>query len=568
MTEPAKLSFTHADSELSQFLEKVGIGLWEYDLALDRLRYSEQISAWMGGDFPPAEGATLNEWIARIHPSDQAGVAAAVEFSLESSEPISIEYRFAHRDGHWVWLKAQGQWTQRDAQGAPLRMLGTKVDISQAVRMREQLAEREALLRATLNATNDGILVISESGKMLTANRRFQELWRIPDAILANGEDDKLMACVLSQLSDENAFVAEVQRLYGSEETSFDKLKFKDGRIYERFSEALQLGDARARVWSFRDVTARQFALSQLQAERDLFVGGPVGVLVWRMAENWPLEYASPNVASIFGYSAESMRAAEFHYANCIHPNDLARVAAEVEHYVADSALRTWEQRYRIVLPDGCVRWIYDFTVAERDAHGQALRLRGYVMDETAQHESAEALQRTKEQLQFAIEGSGVGMWDWEVQTGRVTFNVRWAEIIGYRLEELEPISIKTWQELAHPDDLKFSIAALEAHFRGESERYIFESRMRHKQGHWVWVLDQGQVVEWDGEDSATRKPVRMVGTHLEITERKQLQEKLEHEQSFLKTLIQTIPDLVWLKDINGVYLACNPRFEKLYGIY
>ncbi len=566
MTDSARLTLTDADTELRQVLENIGIGLWEYDFVFDRLRYSEQISIWLGGDFPPAEGATLNEWFARIHPSDLAAVVAAVEFCRQSSEPISIEYRFAHRDGHWIWLKAQGQLTQRDAHGAPLRMLGTKVDISQAVRIREQLAEREALLRATLNATNDGILVISESGKLLTANRRFQELWRIPDAILANGEDDKLMACVLNQLSDANAFVAEVQRLYGSEETSFDKLKFKDGRIYERFSEALQLGDARARVWSFRDVTARQFALSQLQAERDLFVGGPVGVLVWRMAENWPLEYASPNVASIFGYSAEAMRAAEFHYANCIHPDDLARVIAELEHYVVDSTLRTWEQRYRIVLPDGRVRWIYDFSFAERDAHGQALRLRGYVMDETAQHESADALRRTKEQLQFAIEGSDVGMWDWEVQTGRTSFNARWAEIVGYRLEELEPISIETWSKLAHPDDLNRSNELLEAHFRGESERYVFESRVRHKQGHWVWVLDQGKVVEWDSEDPSTRKPLRMVGTHLEITERKQLQEKLEREQSFLKTLIQTIPDLVWLKDINGVYLACNPRFEKLYG--
>jgi PAS domain S-box-containing protein len=508
MTESARLTLTDADSELGQLLENIGIGLWEYDLALDRLRYSEQISAWLGGDFPPPEGATLNEWFARIHPSDLAGVVAAVKFCRESSQPISIEYRFAHRDGHWIWLSAKGQLTQRDADGAPLRMLGTKVDISQAVRMREQLAEREALLRATLNASNDGILVISESGKVLTANRRFQSLWRIPDAVLANGEDDKLMACVLNQLSDADAFVAEVERLYGSEETSFDKLEFKDGRIYERFSEALLLGDEKARVWSFRDVTARQLALRQLQAERDLFVGGPVGVLVWRMVENWPLEYASPNVASIFGYSAETMLADGFRYANCIHPDDLARVGAEVELYIADSARQTWEQRYRIALPDGRVRWIYDFTFAERDADGQALRLRGYVMDETAQHESADMLRRTKEQLQFAIEGSDVGMWDWEVQTGRTSFNARWAEIVGYRLEELAPISIETWSKLAHPDDLKSSIAALEAHFRGESERYIFESRMRHKQGHWVWVLDQGKVVEWDSDDPGHPKTV------------------------------------------------------------
>jgi PAS domain S-box-containing protein len=559
-------SHVASESDLLQLLQAVCIGFWEYDQTLDRLYYSDPLRAWLGGDFPPAEGATLADWLARIHPADQAAVAVAVQGCRESNQPFAIDYRFAHRDGHWIWLQARGHVTRRDTNGAPLRLVGTKLDASEMVAARQRLAEREATLSATLNATADGILVIGDNGRILTANRRFQALWRIPDGLIEQADDAKLIACVLDQLCDPANFLAEIERLYGSNDSSLDTLQFKDGRIYERYSEALRIGGARARVWSFRDVTERDHAMKLLQAERDLFVGGPVGVLIWRMRDKWPLEYVSPNIGGVFGYSPAAMLAPDFNYADCIHPDDLPSVIDEVSGHLADPARQTWEQRYRIVLPDGGVRWIYDFTVAERDARGQAIRLRGYVMDETRQHEAALALRHAKEQLQFAIQGSGVGLWDWEVQTGRILFNSRWAEIVGYSLEEVAPISIETWLRLAHPDDLQYSTRALHAHFRGETDRYVCETRMRHKQGHWVWVLDQGQVVEWEGAEVATRKPVRMVGTHLDITQRKQLQEALERERSFLKTLIQTIPDLVWLKDPNGVYLACNPRFEKLYG--
>lgn len=303
-----------------------------------------------------------------------------------------------------------------------------------------------------------------------------------------------------------------------------------------------------------------------LRAERDLFVGGPVGVLIWRNEADWPLDYASANIGNVFGYSAEQMRAPDFHYAHCVHPDDLARVAEEVAGHLADVTRKTWEQHYRIVWPDGSVHWLYDFTVAERDAEGRALRLRGYVTDETEARETAKRLAEVREQLEFAIQGSGVGLWDWRVSTGELVVNPRWAELLGYTLAELAPISIGTWQSVAHPDDLPRSEAALQAHFSGASDRYVCEMRMRHKSGAWIWVLDQGRVVEWQGDDPGHRQPLRMVGTHTDITRLKVLEESLQQERGLLKSLIQNIPDLIWMKAPDGTYLACNPRFERFIG--
>ncbi|MCF7876218.1 diguanylate cyclase, partial [Candidatus Bipolaricaulota bacterium] len=125
------------------------------------------------------------------------------------------------------------------------------------------------------------------------------------------------------------------------------------------------------------------------------------------------------------------------------------------------------------------------------------------------------------------------GIWDWNVQTGEVVFDERWAEIAGYTLEELRPVTIETWEELAHPEDLKRSEELLEKHFNGETEVYECEARMKHKSGDWVWVLDRGRVVEWDEEG----KPVRMVGTHQDITDRKRAEQALDEERNKLKEL-------------------------------
>lgn len=107
------------------------------------------------------------------------------------------------------------------------------------------------------------------------------------------------------------------------------------------------------------------------------------------------------------------------------------------------------------------------------------------------------------------LEGTNVGTWEWNVQTGETTFNERWAEIIGYTLEELAPVSIETWKRFTHPDDLKVCNDLLEKHFREELEYYDCEVRVLHRNGTWVWVHDRGKVVTWIPEG----RPLLMSGT-------------------------------------------------------
>jgi len=129
--------------------------------------------------------------------------------------------------------------------------------------------------------------------------------------------------------------------------------------------------------------------------------------------------------------------------------------------------------------------------------------------------------QDDNEHLELVFNATGVGIWDWQVQTGELTFNKRWAEIIGYTVDELQPIDFNTWSTNLHPEDLIKANNILAQHFDGQRELYEIEARMMHKSGHYTWVQASGKLVERDDEG----KPKRMIGTHLDITERKNSEE-------------------------------------------
>lgn len=138
-----------------------------------------------------------------------------------------------------------------------------------------------------------------------------------------------------------------------------------------------------------------------------------------------------------------------------------------------------------------------------------------------------------EKQLELVIRSTGVGIWDWHIPSGEVQFNERWANIVGYTLAELAPLNIHTWLKLAHPDDLAESNRQLQRHWQGETDYYLCETRMRHKNGHWVWVYDTGQLIERD----ANGQPLRMIGTHLDISQNKRLVAELQDANARLTEL-------------------------------
>jgi len=141
-------------------------------------------------------------------------------------------------------------------------------------------------------------------------------------------------------------------------------------------------------------------------------------------------------------------------------------------------------------------------------------------------------LKETGNRLDLVIRGMNVGFWDWKVLTGELVLNERWAAIIGYTLKEISPVNIETWIRFVHPDDLIISNRELERHFSGETEFYDVEVRMMHKNGNLVWVHDRGRVFERDPDG----KPLRVAGTHTDITDRKEAEVRLLNAKELAET--------------------------------
>lgn len=160
--------------------------------------------------------------------------------------------------------------------------------------------------------------------------------------------------------------------------------------------------------------------------------------------------------------------------------------------------------------------------------------------------------------LENVINATRAGTWYWNIQTGEAEFNERWAEILGFSLNELKPVSIDTWLSLVHPDDLQVSEQLLESYFNGQIDFYECETRMRHKAGHWVWILESGKVTKW----TEAGEPLEMFGTHLDITARKHDEEQLALAASVYKQVHEGI----LITNKQGRIVDVNDAFTRITG--
>ena len=195
-----------------------------------------------------------------LFPAEQAAKFRAEELKVFAGEPVidreSICVYFDGRDHTVMTSKVPF----RDSEGRICGLVGIGHDITDRKRADEALRASEAELRAILESTGDGILAVDRSGdKVIKTNRRFAELWRIPQSVIDAGDNSALRNFVLNQLADPDAFLKRVHELYGTDTVVVDTLVFKDGRILERHGFPMQLdGVVIGRVWSFRDVTDRK----------------------------------------------------------------------------------------------------------------------------------------------------------------------------------------------------------------------------------------------------------------------------------------------------------------------
>lgn len=172
------------------------------------------------------------------------------------------------------------------------------------------------------------------------------------------------------------------------------------------------------------------------------------------------------------------------------------------------------------------------------------------------------ALRESHQRYELALQGAGLGAWDWNIQTGKLIFNNRWAEMLGYDLEKLQP-TLETWRQLIHPEDLPAAQRAWDDHVAGLTEHYTAKMRMKTEAGGWLWVMNSGRVFERD----ATGKPLRALGTHQDIDVPKRAKQALDEQRTMLESILNSVPQGIFWKDRNSIYLGCNQVFANAAGL-
>jgi len=264
--------------------------------------------------------------------------------------------------------------------------------------------------------------------------------------------------------------------------------------------------------------------------EQNNFNSGKIYNLELGNGEELPIKTISPNACKAFGISLTSD---QINYIKIIHPEDVTSYKLNLEKAVSQGKDEVVNELYRIVTSQNDIRYLYDHIQILRHKSGDVAGYQLLIFDLTEIH-----LQKNR--LELVLEGSGLGLWDWNPQTNEVTFDRNWAEMLGYDLEEIE-FNLNSWESRVHLDDLASCYEDIKSHMEGKDDLYQNIHRMKHKDGSWVYIWDRGKIVDRD----INGNPTRFTGTHTNVTAQKiaeqNLLKEIESKETFFAVMSHEI---------------------------
>lgn len=232
--------------------------------------------------------------------------------------------------------------------------------------------------------------------------------------------------------------------------------------------------------------------------------------------------FSSAGIEQVYRVTPDEVRDDASKVYTRLHPDDFEGVVASIQASARD--LTPWRDEYRVRFDDGVVRWLQGHAMPEREPDGSTL-WHGFITDITERKEAERALQQSQERFNLAMDATSDGLWDLDVPTGVGSFSPAYFGMLGYAAHSFEELGL-SWAELVHPDDRSRAVSVNLDCIEGRVERFEVEFRMRAKDGEWRWILGRGKAVGRDAKGRA----LRMLGTHVDITERKKLQAQLAQQ--------------------------------------
>ena len=550
ITERKAMEATLRNNESNLRLSQAcgGIGTWEADLITNRQTWSESCLSLLG--FPELSSPSWDDFLEAVHFEDREQVTDAIRSHIENNTKYDVEYRITSHQDDIRWMRSVGE-LKRDINGKPGVIRGIVQDVTDRKLTQIKLEQSVSLLQATLESTQDAVLVVDSSGKWILHNKRFLDLWHITPEIIESKDDNSALSYVLNQLENADAFLTKVMELYNTPETnSFDILKFKNGKVIERYSIPQKInGKIVGRVWSFRDVTEYTKAKQELkkEAEKNLAILHNASDGIHILDYDGNILEVSDSFCTMLGYQRNEMIGMN------VSQWDAAFIGSELVDVVRqqfENPIRSeFETRHR--RKDG--------TIFNVEISGYPLKLDGRSVlfnssrDITKRILVEESL-RLKERYQRALlDNFPFAVWLKDTESCFLTVNSGFARIFGFN----------TSDELIGKNDFDIAPPELAEKYRSD-DILVFESRQNKNVEEMIFTNGEHRWFETYKAPviDVNEQLLGTVGFARDITERKQAEKSFHLAASVFsfarEGIMITKPD--------GEIINVNEAFSRITG--
>ncbi len=540
--EEAESALRETEERWRLALEVAGDGVWEFDLVSGIGTFSTRFKEMYGYD--DAELSRCGSMLTKLaHPEDQASRARAFEAHLAGHTLGYVsEHRMRCKDGSWKWALSRGMVNRRDAQGKALRIIGTHVDITarksaeaELLELNAKLTEKTGVLQSTLSSINQGIFMIGVDGRVSTYNSRVCALLDLPLSLMDSRPTLQEITRFQAGRGDfgPNSELVDAHARYyvGAAAANVDAphpthylRQTLTGRWLEVQTQLVATGGM---VRTFADVT--DYVHSEHSLKRaDLLLEATQSMA---RIGGWEVDLRTNKVSwtnevfRILEVSPQDYEPTTDTTMRFFTPESADKITRAIE--AAETRGVPHDMELEMITAKGRHLWVHSISMVTREKN-QIVKRTSVIQDITERKQTEAALRENETRWKLALESAGDGVWDWDVAHGKEVFSRRCQEMYGYVEGEMST-SAEAFDGKTHPDDLAAMLLARQAHFDGTTASYVSEHRLRCKDGSWKWILSRGMVISRD----ANGKPLRMIGTHTDITDRKDAEAQVWQQANF-----------------------------------
>ena len=461
------------------------------------------------------------------------------------------EFTMITKDGTLFFSEVGGS-VILDREGNPLAIISVGRDITARKLAEDKLRNNEKLLRATIEATEDGILVVDAQERITHYNSRFAQMWKIPEDILATINDDRVfLDFVVDQIKDSNEFLAKVQKLYSTAKESLDVITFKDGRSFERYSRPLipQRKNV-GRVWSFRDISGRRRSETILERSEERFrnITEKTGTWIWEVNPEGLYTYSNAVVQQLLGYKQEDLLGKKYCF-DLFVPKEMELLKKKVEDTFA-SRQSCEGFIHSKVHKDGSIVHLETRCSPVFDEHGILIGYQGVDIDITQKHQAELALEESQRMLATLTRNfPGIIYRCFNDEKRTMEFiSEGCLDLAGYESDELIFNQKMSFLELIHNDDREHVFEVVKKAV-DDREPFRLTYRIVDKNNNKKWVLEKGQAIF-----STEGKFQTIEGFITDISDYKNFQEERELLNKELVATNEKLKQLTLRDVLTGLY--------------